>query len=103
MYGSCCDLRSAGVNLGFHRKRIENFGSFDTVISIQTAIYRVVFLQALARHSTTKREKDQRKQRRLQREDEAKDDQDDAASVTSTIQSTEASSVANDPTVLDEK
>ncbi|XP_020621129.1 coiled-coil domain-containing protein 87-like [Orbicella faveolata] len=59
-------------------------------------------LQALARHSTTDRERDQRKQRRLQKEVESKDDQDDSASVTSSIHSTEASSVANDPTVLDE-
>jgi len=59
-------------------------------------------LQALARHSTTDRERDQRKQRRLQKEVESKDDHDDSASVTSSIQSTEASSVANDPTILDE-
>jgi len=62
-----------------------------------------LLFQALARHSTTDRERDQRKQRRLQKEVESKDDQDDSASVTSSIQSTEASSVANDPTVLDEK
>jgi len=59
-------------------------------------------LQALARHSTTNREKDLRKQRHLQKDEESKDDQEDAASVTSTIRSTEASSVANDPTVLDD-
>ena len=62
-----------------------------------------LLFQALARHSTTDRERDQRKQRRLQKEVESKDDHDDSASVTSSIQSTEASSVANDPTILDEK
>ena len=62
-----------------------------------------LLFQALARHSTTDRERDQRKQRRVQKEVESKDDQDDSASVTSSIQSTEASSVANDPTILDEK
>ncbi|XP_074605915.1 coiled-coil domain-containing protein 87-like [Acropora palmata] len=61
-------------------------------------------LQALARHSTTKKEKDQRREGRLVRDDESKskDEDDDAASVTSKIHSTEASSVANDPTILDE-
>ncbi|KAL9986945.1 hypothetical protein ACROYT_G001163 [Oculina patagonica] len=59
-------------------------------------------LQALARHSTTDRERDERRHKRLQKEPESKDNHDDAASVTSSIQSTEASSVANDPTVLDD-
>ena len=71
----------------------------------QSVVFYIFSLsfQALARHSTTNRERDQRKQRRVQKEVESKDDQDDSASVTSSIQSTEASSVANDPTVLDEK
>lgn len=59
-------------------------------------------LQALARYSTTNKEKDHRKEKRLEIEDDAKDEQDDVASVTSTIQSTEASSLANDPTVMDD-
>lgn len=63
----------------------------------------LVFLQALARYSTTNKEKDHRKEKRLEIEDDAKDEQDDVASVTSTIQSTEASSLANDPTVMDDK
>jgi len=62
-----------------------------------------LFAQALARHSSTNKQRDIRKQRRLQTEAGSKDEEDDAASVTSSIRSTEASSVANDPTVMDEK
>lgn len=73
------------------------------VTSLLSFSFVFLLFQALARHSITDRERDQRKQRRLQKEVESKDDQDDSASVTSSIQSTEASSVANDPAILDEK
>lgn len=59
-------------------------------------------LQALARYSTINKEKNHRRDRRFLRDQESKNEDDDVASITSTVISTEATSIANDPTLLDE-